>query len=161
MEKTNVDTFVTSVMPMPDDTMHIIFNFIVLSIIFIVYQYFNQHIEILRLTLFVIAYIIGTIVLNPDLDSARSRPSQRGGILLRPYTMMSKHRGHSHDVFTGTLLRIIYIVILLLLIIWMFFGFPQIRDFFIIGWKYKIELFFAVLGLFLSNLFHILLDSIC
>jgi len=145
---------------MPEYSDHLIFNLIALSVIFLLYQYLKPDISILNQIAFIIFFILGTAVLTPDLDSPKSIPSKKCGALCKPYTMMSKHRGASHGVFSGVFLRIVYILLILFFIIWIVFGFPEIKTFVMLILGYKIAVVFAVLGLFVSNLLHIALDVI-
>lgn len=149
---------------MPSYSSHILFNFIILSALFILYQYAGAPLTTIQLALFLIFYILGTAILTPDLDS-RSEASRRCGVACTPYRKLFKHRGLSHHLIWGIVSRIIYVTLIAIIIGWLVWVF---------WWRFSIDgsslLTFTFLhmkeigtagaGLFLSNLFHIALDKI-
>jgi len=56
--------------------------------------------------------VLGTVLLSPDLDMARTRPSSWWGplrVMWWPYAWAFDHRGVSHSWIVGPLTRLIYI----------------------------------------------------
>lgn len=138
---------------MPSDTTHQIVNYILLSFLLVCNYYYNIELNISNVLFFMLSYIIGTHYLTPDLD-IRSKPSKRLWLFSYPLRKLFKHRGIQHNIVVGWLIRIIYVSIIVMIILYVLkinFNISQIN--------YKI-LFFMLLGLFLSNLIHIILDKV-
>lgn len=144
---------------MPKYTSHILFNFSLLIILFIIYQRYSFPLTEQQLILFLLSYFIGTVYLTPDIDT-RSEASRRCGISCTPYRWFFTHRGISHHWLYGILTRIIYVLLIIGLLIFFISGLPEINTFINTLLSYKIEMLFIITGLFLSNLFHIILDTI-
>ncbi len=63
------------------------------------------------------AYAFSMVFLSPDLDLVDSRPTRRWGplsFLWRPYAWIFRHRGASHDIIWGPLIRLLYLGLLVL-----------------------------------------------
>ena len=116
--------------------------------------------------IFVVAYLFGTFLLSPDMDLATSEPMHSWGVLRhlwRPYAHLFKHRGISHTPVVGTLTRVLYIVLLIYVI-------SAVANVFLdLKWKMSLDelkrvdrfaLAWALGGLCLPDLFHILADRI-
>ena len=66
---------------------------------------------------FILGWLLALFIFSPDTDLM---PRKRIGILaffLYPYSLFFKHRGVSHSIILGTLSRVIYILLTLLLLI--------------------------------------------
>jgi uncharacterized metal-binding protein len=74
--------------------------------------------------------------------------------------MLSSHRGLGHDILIGVFLRVVYVSLIIFALVWIFNGFPHYSVYFPIIIKYQLEIESAIFGLFVSNLFHIVLDAI-
>lgn len=149
---------------MPKYSSHLIFNFIILILFFILYQLAGAPLTTLQLVLFLIFYALGSIILTPDLDS-KSEASRRCGVVCAPYRKLFKHRGTSHHPIYGVASRILYVALIAIIILWLVWVFV---------WQFKIdggamlafmhlhvkEIGIASTGLFTANLLHILLDKI-
>ncbi|SHK50725.1 metal-binding protein [Thermocrinis minervae] len=125
---------------------------------------------------FATGYLIGTFLLSPDLDLKHSKPSKRWKVfryLWRPYQSKSKHRGISHVPIVGTFIRIAYLVLAVFLLFQAFvlllhYVDPSLEVFLtkvdMIGLlqelMYREESFYFLLGLILSEVFHVLIDLI-
>lgn len=133
---------------------HIIINFALVLILLFFYQQ-NTFLSNTQLGIFIITYFIGTVFLTPDIDT-RSEPSRRCGVLFKPYTIMSHHRGQTHKWY-GSFFIILYILIILSLII-IIFDPSYLFPFYNTLLTYKNEIVYAVIGIFLSNFFHIVTD---
>ena len=149
---------------MPNYSSHLIFNFIILAILFILYQLAGSPLTTPQLALFLLFYTLGSVILTPDLDS-KSEALRRCGVACMPYRKLFKHRGTSHHPLWGVASRILYVALLALIILWAGGA---------LGWRFEIdggsalafiylhvkEIGIAGAGLFLSNMLHIVLDKI-
>lgn len=108
---------------------------------------------------FAAAFIYGTFFLHPDLDLTRKVRlfSLKGLFTLpfRPYSYLFRHRGISHAPIIGTLTRILW----LCLFFWILFAFldwtlPSLEK---LNQPY---IWFGLIGLAISDLFHLFLDRI-
>lgn len=102
------------------------------------------------------AYLAGSLFLSPDLDLYHSRPARRWGILRVlwwPYARLFRHRGLSHHLVLGPLTRLLYLggILVLLGVGLRYLGVQVPR--FPGNWVGPV-----LLGLWLPQLFHILLD---
>lgn len=100
---------------MPNDVTHRIINYIVLSIFIVINFYIGIEKDFKIIIIFMGSYVLGTEIFTPDLD-IDSKPGQRLGILSFPIRKLSKHRGLGHNIFIGWLLKAIYILLILVII---------------------------------------------
>jgi uncharacterized metal-binding protein len=125
---------------------------------------------------FTLGYLIGTFFLSPDLDLKHSKPSRRWRylkVMWLPYQKSSRHRGMSHVPILGTFLRLMYLNLLVVFIYFVAIGvlytvsphlsYPllsfDLKAFFDHLAKSESSFYF-LLGLFLSEVFHVLLDAL-
>ncbi len=126
------------------------------------------------LLFYTLGYLFGTFFLSPDLDLPQSVPSRRWKLLSflwHPYRKVFKHRGLSHFPFLGTLSRLLYLLLLCLFLYFFLVGFTSLlgegisegilsydlpKIFSLLSEKE--EAFYFVLGIFISDLFHLILD---
>lgn len=136
---------------------HIIINFALALVLLFFYQQ-NPFLTNIQLGIFLISYFIGTTIFSPDIDIGNSEPVRRCGFLCRPYAAMSNHRGRTHT-WWGFILIVIYLLIIISLMILLIKSSMLIvlYDKIIL---HKLEFVFGLFGLFLSNLFHIIVDKI-
>lgn len=147
---------------MPNDATHRIINYLMLSGFIVLYFYISFEYDFKIVIVFIGAYILGTEVFSPDLDTY-SKPYQRLGILSYPIKKLSKHRGLGHNMFIGWLLKALYLALIcgiifsILLLVAYKFGYDV---YWIIDYI-DIKIIGALLtGLFLSNAVHIMADKI-
>jgi len=143
---------------MPKDSTHRIINYLILSVFILLNFFFNLEHDFTIIIVFMIAYVIGSEFLSPDLDT-NSRPSQRLGILSYPIRKLSKHRGLSHNILIGWSLKVLYILIIIVAIL------IVIDKAGLSSYIPKIQIsnemiYASLLGIFLSNLIHIITDRI-
>lgn len=143
---------------MPNYLKHTLFNFFLLIPIIILYQR-NPFLSTYYLFIFLLSYFIGTVFLTPDMD-IKSKPSRACGIYCTPYRLIFKHRGLSHNWLLGILTRIFYVLFLISIPIIIIYGKSGIETLITALIFYKIEFLISSIGLFISNIFHIFLDSI-
>lgn len=144
---------------MPSYTNHLIANFAAALAILLLYQK-TPFLTDTQLGAALFGYFLGTIVLNPDLDSAKSKPAQKCGIICKPYTMMSKHRGISHHWLWGTVTRILYVLVIIGLLTGMVFVLKLPLPDITIIITHPVELLMIVLGIFIANVLHTIIDAL-
>jgi len=141
---------------MPNDATHRIVNYLVLSIFIVINFYIGLEKDYTIIIIFMGSYVLGTEIFSPDLDTD-SKPGQRLGILSFPIRKLSRHRGLGHNIFIGWLLKALYILLILtiigIIILTLGYNIYWILDYIDI----KIIGAFLI-GLFLSNGMHIIID---
>ncbi len=145
---------------MPSYSSHLIVNFLGLST-FLLLLLRYPILTLVQAGAFVVGYFAGTVFLSPDIDT-KSEASKRCGLLCYPYRKLSKHRGLSHHWFWGSITRVTYLFIIISLVIiilrvWSSESMGVVLQYIMI---YKLEIALIFVGLFVSNLFHILLDKV-
>ena len=143
---------------MPNDATHRIINYLALSIFLIINFYIGTEKDFKIIAIFMGSYVLGTEIFSPDLDTD-SKPGQRLGILSYPIRKLSKHRGLGHNIFIGWLLKALYILFIFMvigiIILTIGYDIHMIIDYI------NIKIIGAFLiGLFLSNGMHIIIDEI-
>ncbi len=105
-----------------------------------------------------LGYLGGSLFLSPDLDLYASRATRRWGILRLlwwPYARLFRHRGISHHPLWGPLTRLLYLGAVLVLfglgLHFLGLRLPQFPR----AWVGP-----ALLGLWLPQLLHVLLDRL-
>lgn len=142
---------------MPNYSSHLIFNFFLLILIIPLYIQLEPFFTPFQLYIFLLFYFIGSVYLTPDMDT-KSEAQKRCGLFCFPYRKAFKHRGNSHHWLIGVITRILYVLLLIFLLIFIIYGREGIESFAIALILYKKEMVMASCGMFLSNLFHIILD---
>lgn len=100
---------------------------------------------------FCIGYLLGSLLLSPDMDLFKSDAIGRWSILKyiwAPYCWLYNHRGASHSWIFGTLTRFLYLLLLLSPIIYFY---PQILNY----WREVISVF---VGCWFANSLHLIAD---
>jgi len=143
---------------MPNYSSHLILNFFLLAVGFVLYVQY-PFLTPIQLAIFILGYFIGTVFVSPDLDT-KSSAARRCGVLCTPYRKMFTHRGISHHWLWGTVTRIIYVLI----VIGFFAGLVYVLklplpDITIIL-THPLELLLLIQGIFISNLLHTVIDTI-
>jgi uncharacterized metal-binding protein len=117
--------------------------------------------------LYTIGFIVGTNYITPDLDTG-STPYNKHKWLWFIYKKSSKHRGMSHNILLGVMIKIIYLIILLIPLIYVFGLFLDDN---ILLWKtlertielskiYYVYIISFVIGMSTSNGIHIIQDKL-
>lgn len=115
-------------------------------------------------TALAIGFGVGITHLSPDVDT-KSSPWRRWGplrLIWVPYQRMGKHRGFSHLPILGTLSRVVYLLVPLLLV-WCLGSPAPLQTLKMIGMgiqTYPGELIACWVGLELSALLHLRLDGL-
>lgn len=143
---------------MPNYSSHLILNFFILSALYILYV---QHpfLTIIQLSLFIIGFFIGTVLLTPDID-LKSEPARRCGIACTPYRKIFSHRGISHHWLWGTVTRIIYVLIIIGLLAGLVFILKLPLPDITVVLTHPFEILMVVAGLFLANVLHTVVDAV-
>ncbi|MGB9757862.1 MAG: DUF2227 family putative metal-binding protein [Candidatus Bipolaricaulaceae bacterium] len=140
---------------MPRASTHLVVELAFLPVVLLLAFLFGLGKELLPLGL---AYLLGSLFLSPDLDLWGSRATRRWGILRflwRPYSFLFRHRGLSHHPVLGPLSRFLYLGIWLALLGLLLWGLGFSLPRFPLSWLLP-----ALVGLWLPQLFHILLDRL-
>jgi uncharacterized metal-binding protein len=119
-------------------------------------------------------WLVATFIFSPDTDVM---PKKRTGPLqffLYPYSILFKHRGLSHSILFGTIMRILYGIVFFGIILFILFRMRLItysgEDYFlfiknfVINWDfsllpYKIVSWFFI-GMFLADFHHYCVDAV-
>ncbi len=98
---------------MPSYKTHLIFNLFVFSLL----SYFlaRANIGLTYMLIIFVGFLTGTFWITPDLD-VYSTPYRRFPILWFIYAFFAKHRGNSHRVIIGTLVQLLYLLILIVIV---------------------------------------------
>lgn len=110
-------------------------------------------------------FTYGTLFMSPDVDLAYQTKlmSVRGILSLpfRTYAMVFKHRGLSHSFFFGTLTRILWLLMYVLIGFYIAYEcVPTKHSFLRFFFAYKPYLFWGFGGLFLADTGHLIMDRI-
>jgi len=85
---------------------HLRFNLLVGSII--TGLLFGLGLKWIIVVSFVAGYLFSTLIFSPDSDLNLSKKASWLRPILYPYSLLFKHRGLSHNIFLGTLTRLVY-----------------------------------------------------
>jgi uncharacterized metal-binding protein len=100
--------------------------------------------------------------MNPDVDiSDKNKLFSLKGLLTFPFRLYSKifkHRGLSHSPIFGTMTRLLFLFILFLILLFLLNKTISSKDFLSFFLSYKTYILFALSGIFLADLCHLLLD---
>ena len=122
---------------------------------------------------FSVGYFLGTFLRSPDIDLDFSRPTRRWKplrFLWFPFWFFSKHRGITHIPIFGSLIKLFYLAGIIVFLYFVLLGFFSLIEFtpkaylefnpikFIEDFLKSEMGFFFVLGVVVSDLFHIALD---
>jgi uncharacterized metal-binding protein len=115
-------------------------------------------------------YVFASLFFSPDLDLKQCRSARRWGILRflwMFYPRLFAHRGISHHLLWGPLTRLIYLAFMLSLFLgagyavgwltWDVASGEQLWQYMI---DYRMELLAGLVGIYLANSVHVLLDKI-
>ncbi len=149
---------------MPDYRRHAMFNYLIVLPLLYVVLYLLNLLDISIAVLVGIGFYIGTDWITPDLDTI-STPTNKDRIwklFWLPYRKFSSHRGSSHNILEGFVVRMLYfgaiagvILYMLLTMTGMFFLVEQ--------WKSMVVLVavvYVLMGTFVANTGHVLLDRL-
>lgn len=142
---------------MPNGKTHDIITFIILPVICIgTYLHSNIIITLIISS----SYLFSSLMFNGDLDT-NSRPYNRWWIFKMiwiPYQIIFYHRSvFTHGIIIGTLIRIIYVMIIPVIIIYFSFGYEIISNFIN---TYHWELIYILIGLEAGSSVHTISDTI-
>lgn len=141
---------------MPSDAVHIIFNFIIFALISILHVKYPV-LSLAQYAIFTLFFIIGTLVLNPDLDT-KSEASRRCGLLCKPLRKITKHGGICHKWAIGTIVILIYVFVILAIGVIIIFGIDGLISLIKQALSHKAEIISGAGGVFIANFLHLLLD---
>ena len=124
--------------------------------------YYFWHPKINFLMTFFFSFCYATLFMNPDVDiSDKNKLFSIKGFLTFPFRIYSKifkHRGLSHSIVFGTMTRILFLFILFLCLLFLLNKTISSKDFLSFSLGYKTYILFAISGIFLADMCHLLLD---
>lgn len=140
---------------------HTRFN-LLLALPLIVFVLYKCHLKFEEMLTFSICFSYSTLFLNPDMDiSYKFKLFSLKGFLTFPFRIYSAiftHRGISHNLFLGSITRILFLALFIATILF-FMNLSLPQDFLLRFWNnYKHLFLFGFLGIFLADLCHLLLD---
>jgi uncharacterized metal-binding protein len=139
---------------------HLKFNLIIALPFFLFFLYFFFHVQIKYLITFSAVFVYASYFLSPDVDlSYKNNLFSLKGILTLPFLLYSfifRHRGISHIPILGTLTRIAYLAVLILITLWLLD--LNKTEFWHTLIAYKGFFTSGILAMVLSDLCHLLLD---
>lgn len=123
---------------------------------------------------FVAGYLLATLIFSPDTDVMPKKRTALLQFVLYPYSILFKHRGLSHSILFGTLLRFIYGLVIFGIMIFVLgkMGYIEYQgedylkflknyiqnwDFNILSYKMVTWLF---IGMFMADIHHYFVDGI-
>lgn len=144
---------------MPAYRTHVSVNLLVSFPLSIAALKYTVNLSPMELASFSAAFIYGTFFLHPDLDLAKNiRLFSFKGLMtlpFRPLSFFMKHRGLSHAPIFGTILRVLWLLIVLSIVMSLIdWSYPEINL-----WSYS-AVWLALGGLAISDISHILLDKL-
>ncbi|HLB70675.1 MAG: DUF2227 family putative metal-binding protein [Candidatus Methanoperedens sp.] len=143
---------------MPGYNTHRIFNysaFIVIAVLLYLWKF--QRIDLYSFLAFSAGYYLGTDFITPDLD-IESKAIKRWGplkILWLPYMWIFHHGQSSHNLISGTIVRILYISLIILGIYYVLFR--SLPSGMIFSYIY---VYIFIIGIVIANALHVILDAL-
>ncbi len=151
---------------MPSFKFHQITNYVILTLLFLVFLYF--HAFDWRFLLFGAGYFIGTEYITPDLDT-NSIPYNQAKPVWWLYKELFKHRKTSHNLIIGVISRISYLIIFYVIAMytlgWIFglsvFPAGLKAEFMQFAGDSGVQIILLISGTAVANALHIVLDITC
>lgn len=143
---------------MPGYNSHRIFNYLIfIAAVLSLNSFGIFHLSPIQLIAVGLGFYIGTEFVTPDLDTDSSAYKRWGRlrILVLPYKWLFKHRQSSHNIFSGAIVRIIYITAIIAVSYYFIF-----KSFSFENVLYPIYIFIFLGGIIAANALHVILDSI-
>lgn len=143
---------------MPGYNTHRIFNYLIFIVAVLSLNSFGVlYLSRIQLLAICIGFYIGTEFVTPDLDtdSAAYKRWGRLRILVLPYKWLFKHRQSSHNIFSGAIVRILYITAIIAVSYYLIF-----KSFSLENIIFPIYIFIFIGGIIAANALHVILDSI-
>jgi len=143
---------------MPGYNTHRIFNYIIfISAVLSVYYSGILQLNPIQLLAIGLGFYVGTEFVTPDLDIDSSAYKRWGRLrfLMLPYKWLFKHRQSSHDIFYGSIVRILYITAIIAGSYYLLF-----KSFPLENILYPIYIFIFLGGIISANALHVILDGI-
>ena len=158
---------------MPSYRTHTAFNLFLVLPISLTALYCSMHPKNAQLVSFMAMFIYTTLFMSPDMDLSYKIKwySLRGLLSLpfRSYARVFKHRGISHSLLLGSLTRVVWLSLVIILLL-LCLSFLLSHPFFVTSYvatsclvtsyiHYKKEIFYGLSGICLADAAHILLDK--
>lgn len=143
---------------MPGYNVHRIFNYtFFITIAALLYVWKIPVINLKQLLVFIAGFYIGTEFITPDLDIDSTAIKKWGKlkILWLPYKWIFKHGESSHNIVYGTVVRILYISIIIFSVYYLLFNSLPPETMFS-----SVHVFIFLIGIIIANALHVILDSL-
>jgi len=143
---------------MPGYNSHRIFNYLIfIAAVLSLNSFGIFHLSPIQLIAVGLGFYIGTEFVTPDLDTDSSAYKRWGRlrILVLPYKWLFKHRQSSHNIFSGAIVRIIYITAIIAVSYYFIFKSFSFENILFPGY---IIIFLG--GIIAANALHVILDGI-
>ncbi len=143
---------------MPGYNTHRIFNYLIfIAAVLSLNSSGIFHLSPIQLLAVGLGFYIGTEFVTPDLDTDSSAYKRWGRlrILVLPYKWLFKHRQSSHNIFSGAIVRIIYITVIIAISYYLIFKSLPLENII-----FPVYIFIFLGGIIAANALHVILDSI-
>jgi len=143
---------------MPGYNTHRIFNYLIfIAAVLSLNSSGIFHLSPIQLLAIGLGFYIGTEFVTPDLDTDSSAYKRWGRlrILVLPYKWLFKHRQSSHNIFSGAIIRILYITAIIAISYYFIFKSLPLENI-----LFPIYIFIFIGGIIAANALHVILDSI-
>jgi uncharacterized metal-binding protein len=143
---------------MPGYNTHRIFNYLIFIVAVLSLNSLGIfHLSPIQLIAIGLGFYIGTEFITPDLDTDSSAYKRWGRlrILMLPYKCLFKHRKSSHNIFSGAIVRIIYITALIAVSYYLIF-----KSFSLENIIFPVYFIIFLGGIIAANALHVILDGI-
>jgi uncharacterized metal-binding protein len=150
---------------MPSGETHTVINLGLLAVI-IAAAIIIFSASIKGVVLFAVGFLFSTLFLSPDLDLKDNCSSNNWGffkLIWRPFSFFSSHRGISHSLIFGPLIKLLYLCAIIFVVFHLadFIVFRNTDiDFITILQNNKKEIICILGGVYLAHVAHVLLDNI-
>jgi uncharacterized metal-binding protein len=143
---------------MPGYNTHRIFNYLIfIAAVLFLNSFGIFQVSPIQLLAIGLGFYIGTEFVTPDLDtdSAAYKRWGRLRILMIPYKWLFKHRKSSHNIFSGAIIRIIYITAIIAVSYYLLFKSLPLENI-----LFPVYVIIFLGGIIAANALHVILDEI-
>ena len=143
---------------MPGYNTHRIFNYLIfIAIVLSLYNFGIFHFSLVQLLVVGLGFYIGTEFVTPDLDVDSSAYKRWGRlrILVLPYKWLFKHRQSSHNIYSGAIVRILYIGVIITAFYYLIFKSLPLENI-----LFPVHIIIFLGGIIAANALHVILDGI-
>jgi len=143
---------------MPGYNTHRIFNYLIFIVaVLSLNSYGIFHVSMIQLLAVGLGFYIGTEFVTPDLDTDSAAYNRWGRlrILMLPYKWLFKHRKSSHNIFSGAIVRIFYLIVIIAGSYVLLFKSLSLENM-----LFPVIIIIFLGGIIAANALHVILDGI-